>query len=97
MAFKVKPFAEVVAMTSEELDVELAPIRARAARAKADLACSKLEETLVTLERRIYEACASKDINFDAIGSLIDQYELTDRKRSQIGKLLDGLFPAPAK
>jgi len=94
MAFEIKPFAEVVGMTKEALDVELAPIRARAARAKADLAVAKLEEDLVATERVIYEQCASKDINFDTIISNIDRYELIDRKRTQIGRLLDQLFPA---
>ncbi len=37
MAFKVKPFAEVLAFTKEKLDEALAPIRARSARAKAAL------------------------------------------------------------
>lgn len=97
MAFKVKPFVEVIAMTKEKLDEALAPIRARSARAKADMASAKLEETMVTLEREIHEACASKDIDFDKIISLIDRYELTERKAGQIGTLIGDLFPERGK
>jgi hypothetical protein len=93
MAFKVKPFAEVVGMSAENLDEALAPIRARAANAKADMARASLEEQMVGIERRIHEACASKDLNFDVIVSLIDQYELTERKHSQIEGLIAELFP----
>lgn len=93
MAFKVKPFVEVIAMTKEKLDEALAPIRARSARAKADMAQAKLEEKMVTLEREIHEACASKDIDFDQIIAKIDQYDLTERKANQIRKLIGDLFP----
>lgn len=94
MAFKVKPFVEVIAMTKEKLDEALAPIRARSAKAKAEMAQAKLEEKMVTLEREIHEACANKDLDFDCIISKIDQYELTERKNAQIKELIDDLFPA---
>lgn len=93
MAFKVKPFVEVVAMTKEKLDEALAPIRARSARAKAEMAMAQLDEALVTLEREIHESCADKDINFDCIIGKIDKYELTERKRKQIVSLIGELFP----
>lgn len=93
MAFKVKPFAEVVGLSKEQLDVELAPIRARSAKAKAELAQAKLEEQMVTLERQIHEGCVDKDINFDSIISRIDQYELAERKKKQIDGLIHSLFP----
>lgn len=94
MAFKVKPFVEVVALSKEKLDEALAPIRARSAKAKAEMAQAKLEEQMVTLEREIHEDCASKDIDFDKIISKIDRYELTERKSRQINDLIAELFPA---
>lgn len=94
MAFKVKPFAEMVALTKEKLDEEMAPIRARSAKARADVALAALEERMVGLERQINESCASKDINFDSIVAMIDIYELTDRRRDQIKGLIADLFPA---
>jgi hypothetical protein len=93
MAFKVKPFVEVLAMTKEKLDEALAPIRARAARAKADMASTKIEEQMVNLEREIHEACAAKDLDFEKIVGKIDQYELAERKLKQINGLISELFP----
>jgi hypothetical protein len=96
MAFKVKPFREVLAMTKEKLDEALAPIRARSARAKADMVSARLEEKMVTLEREIHEACATKEIDFDAVIGLIDKYELTERKNTQVKALIADLFPERA-
>lgn len=93
MAFKVRPFVEVVAFSKEKLDEALAPIRARSAKAKAEMAQAKLEEQMVTLEREIHEQCASKDIDFDSIIAKIDKYDLTERKRKQIDGLIRELFP----
>lgn len=97
MAFKVKPFVEVIAMTKEKLDEALAPIRARSARAKAEMSTAQLEEKMVTLERSIHEQCASKDINFDVVIANIDQYDLTERKLKQIKQLIADLFPEVAR
>lgn len=94
MAFVVKPFEEVLKYTKEMLDDVLAPIRARSAKAKADMVSAKLEEQMLTLEREIHEACASKEIDFDAVIAKIDKYDLTERKRNQVTKLIDDLFPS---
>ena len=91
MAFKVKPFAEVIKLSKEALDDVLAPIRARSAKAKADMVSAKLEEEMVTLERQIHEACAFKDLDFDSIIGQINRYELAERKHKQIGKLIAAL------
>jgi len=93
MAFKVKPFAEVLRYTKEALDDALAPIRARSASAKAALYSAKLEEEMVGLERQIHEACASKDLDFDTIIAKIDKYELSERKLKQVNGLISELFP----
>lgn len=94
MAFKVKSFREVLTMSKEALDETLAPIRARSAKAKADLYSSKLEETMVGLEREITELCTSKELDFDKVISKIDQYELAERKVKQVNALIADLFPA---
>ena len=94
MAFKVKPFAEVIKLSKEALDDVLAPIRARSAKAKADMVSAKLEEEMVDLERKIHEACAEKELNFDKIIDFINRYELAERKARQIAKLIDSLFPS---
>jgi len=97
MAFKVKPFEEVLKYTKEMLDDALAPIRARSAKAKADMVSAKIEEQMLTLEREIHESCASKDLDFDNIIAKIDKYELAERKRNQITKLIGDLFPGKAR
>ncbi len=93
MAFKVKSFAEVLAMSKEKLDSALAPIRARSAKAKANLVSAELEEQMFTLEREIHEACTEKELDFDRIIAKIDRYELLERKSKQVDDLIGELFP----
>ena len=93
MAFNVKPFKEVLAMTKEKIDEALAPIRARAAKAKADLESAKLEEKMVSLESDIHKMCAEKELNFDRIIDKIDEFELAERRKKQIDKIITELFP----
>lgn len=93
MAFAVKPFREILAMTKEKLDEALAPIRARSVRAKATLKVAEIDEKMVKIEREINEACASKDPDLDLIVRKIDEYELAERKAKQIDRLVAELFP----
>lgn len=93
MAFKVKPFAEVLKMSKDMLDDALAPIRARSAKAKADMITAKLEEEMINLERQIHEACAEKELDFDKIIGLINKFDLAERKSKQVNKLIVELFP----
>lgn len=92
--FKVKSFQEILAMTKQGIDEALAPIRARAVRAKATVEVSKLEERLVALEREIQEECVKQDINFTKVLDKIDEYELAQRRVTQFNKLTDDLFPS---
>ncbi len=93
MAFQVKSFKEVLALTKEKLDEALAPIRAKAAEAKANLEIAKLEEKLLGLESEIHKLCAEKELNFDTITAKMDSYELSERKLNQIKTLVKNLFP----
>jgi hypothetical protein len=93
VAFKVKPFREVLALTKEKLDEALAPIRAKSAKAKADLEVATLQEKLIDLETKIHTKCAERELNFGAIAELIDEYELLERRLKQIERLVDELFP----
>lgn len=65
MAFKVKSFKELLTMSQEKLDEALAPIRARAAKAKADVVIAELEEEKLTLESEIHQLCAEKELNYE--------------------------------
>lgn len=93
MAFKIKPFKDLVALTKEKLDEALVPLRVRAAKAKAEGEVIKLEETLISLETKINEACAKKELDFNSIGDLMDDYDITERRLTQIKGLVEALFP----
>lgn len=93
MAFEVKPFKEIIAMTKEKFDVAMAPVRAKAAKAKANLEEAKVEEKLITLETDIQKLCADKDLDFNKIVDKMDEYELLERKQKQIKELVSKLFP----
>lgn len=93
MAFKMKTFKELVSMTKEKLDESLIPLRVRAARAKAEGEVIKLEEALINLETKINEACAKKELDFNAISDLMDEYDLKERRLKQIEELVSALFP----
>lgn len=49
MAFAIKPFNTLLAMTKEKLDEAMIPLRVRAAKAKADGEVIKLEEKMLSL------------------------------------------------
>lgn len=93
MAFNVKPFKEIIALSKEKFDEAMAPIRAKAAKAKANLEEAKIDEKLITLETEIQKLCANKDLNFDTIVNKLDEYELAERRKDQIGTLVGQLFP----
>jgi hypothetical protein len=92
MAFKLKSYKELVAMTKEKLDEALVPLRVRAAKAKAESEVIKLEETLISLETKINEACAKKELDFNAIGDMMDDYDIAERRLKQIQDLVATLF-----
>lgn len=93
MAFKVKSFKELLTMSQEKLDEALAPIRARAAKAKADVVIAELEEEKLTLESEIHQLCAEKELNFDTIIAKMDKYDLLERRAKQVTQLISELFP----
>lgn len=92
MAFMMKPYKELVAMTKEAVDTLLNPLRVRAAKAKAEGELVKLEEKMITLEKEINELCTKKELDFNLIGDKMDAYDLTERRLNQIKSLVDALF-----
>ena len=90
---KLKPFKELVAMSKEKFDEAMAPIRARQVKAKAALEISKLDEKLVSLETNVFELCARKEIDFDAVITALDDHALAERRRAQLEKIVAELFP----
>lgn len=93
MAFNLRPYKELVALTKEKLDEAMAPIRARSAQAKAELELAKIDEKLISLEQELNTECAAKDLNFDRILDKLDEFELQERRKKQITNLISQLFP----
>ena len=93
MAFQIKPFKELIALTKEKLEESMLPLRVRSAKAKAEQLKVELETKMIDLETRINTNCANKDINFSSIIDQIDEYELLERRLKQVNELTDKLFP----
>jgi len=97
VAFNLKPYRAILAMTAEKIDEALAPIRARSAKARADLELCRLEEEMATIESEIHTLCTQKELDFNKIAAKIDTFELKERRKTQITRLVSELFPEPAK
>jgi len=93
MAFTSKPYETLISLTKEAIDAAAVPLRARIAKSRADGKMADIEERMLTLESKIGEQCASKEIDFDKIISAIDEYDLLERRHKQISKLIKELFP----
>ena len=90
---KLKPFAEIIAMSKEKLAESLAPIRARKVRSQAELEMAKLDDELVRLEADVQEQCAKEEINFPTLLDKLDKVALLERRRDQYVSVLAQLFP----
>ena len=90
---KLKPFAEVIALSKEKLSEALAPIRARKVRSQAELEMAKLDDELVRLESDVQEMCAKEEINFPNLLDKLDKVALLERRKTQYEEVLAQLFP----
>lgn len=91
--FKIPSFKDVLNMTKEALEESMIPLRIRSAKAKAESQKVKLEEKMLTLEQQIHTACSAKELDFDRIGDLMDDYEMAERRLEQINAIVNQLFP----
>ena len=91
---KLKPFAEIIAMSKEKLAAALAPIRARKVRSQAELEIAKLDDELIRLEAEVQEQCAKEDLNFPSLLDKLDKVALLERRKEQYVAVLAQLFPA---
>lgn len=94
---KLKPFAEVIALSKEKLSEALAPIRARKVRSQAELEMAKLDDELIRLESDVQEMCAKEEINFPNLLDKLDKAALLERRKAQYEKVLSELFPKESK
>lgn len=90
---KLKPFAELIAMSKEKLDEAMAPIRARQVRSQAELEMAKLDADILTLEGEVQELCAKKELSFPTILDKLDKLALLERRKTQYVSVLEQLFP----
>jgi len=90
---KLKPFAEVIALSKEKLAESLAPIRARKVRSQAELEMAKLDDELVRLEASIQEQCSQEEIGFPSLLDKLDKVALLERRKQQYEEVLKQLFP----
>jgi hypothetical protein len=90
---KLKPFAEIIAMSKEKLSEALAPIRARKVKSQAELEMAKLDDELIRLEASIQEQTAKEEINFPQLLDQLDKVGLLERRKKQYQKVLSELFP----
>lgn len=91
---KLKPFAEILAMSKEKLAEALAPVRARKVRSQAELEMAKLDDELIRLEAEIQEQYAKEDLNFPSLLDKLDKVALLERRKGQYAEVLSQLFPA---
>lgn len=90
---KLKPFAEIIALSKEKLAESLAPIRARKVKSQAELEMAKLDDELIRLEADIQEQCSKEDISFPALLDKLDKVALLERRKAQYERVLAELFP----
>lgn len=90
---QLRPFKELIAMSKENLDEAMAPIRAKQVKSKAELEMAVIDGELLTLEREIHEMCIEKDIDFKLLCKKMDNFGLLERRKKQYQKILSQLFP----
>lgn len=90
----LKPLKAILAMGKQAIDDTLAAIKARQTKARADVELAKLDERSITLEREIQELCTQPEINFATVMAKMDDYDVNDRRKQQLGQIVNQLFPA---
>lgn len=90
---KLKPFAEMIALSKEKLDAAMAPIRARQVKSKAEMEMAGIDADILTMETSVQEMCTERDINFKSLLEKLDEIALLERRKKQYTKVLGELFP----
>lgn len=90
---KLTPYKKLLGMTKDAIDATLAATRANSAKKQAELEVCKLEEKQATLEKNIQEACSQKELNFNRIIELQDEFALNERRIEQFTQIISEMFP----
>lgn len=93
MEFTLKPYKDLIALSKEKVDEALAPLRARKAKAKANLKASEIDEQLATLASTAQELAVSKDVDFDRLADKLDEIALLELRKTRLGEIIAQLFP----
>lgn len=91
---KLNPYVESLSKGTQELNEELAGVRANKAQKTAELEVAKLDEKIAHAEAAVHESSTRQDINFDDMLNKLDELALLERKREQFKEILAQLFPA---
>jgi uncharacterized protein involved in exopolysaccharide biosynthesis len=89
----LKPLKSILAMSKQAVDDMLAGVRARQTKARAEVELAKLDERAITLEREIQELCAQAEIDFTRVMSKMDDFDVNERRKTQLRKIVAELFP----
>jgi hypothetical protein len=90
---QLTPYAKLLTMAKDAVNATLAPARAKSQKLKAQLEVSKLEERCASLETEITENCSEKELNYDVIIDKLDELALAERRKEQLTKIINELFP----
>lgn len=90
---QLRPLSEILAASKEKLDEIRAPIRAKAAKAKAAMYEAKLENELADLENKLNDLATSKELDFEKMADAIDEMEIKEHRLARIQEITDQLFP----
>lgn len=93
MAFKLKPYSELVALSKKERKVELAPQHAEVGRKRAELELAEMDAQIATYERSIVQAATDSELNVGRIADSLDEIELLELRRDRMKEVLKQLFP----
>lgn len=94
---KLRPYKEIMAMSKEKLDEALAPIRARQAKAQAEMEKTKIETELLNKETTVHELCAKKELNLAVIADRLEEIALLEMRLEKFDEIITQLFPEEEK
>lgn len=94
---QIKSYKEYLAMSKDKINEILAPVRAMKAKKQAELKVAEMDEKIASQEAKIQEYCTRQDLNFEAILDSLDELALMERRKGQLVKIIDSMFPADDK
>lgn len=90
---KLRPYAELIALSPEKLDAALAANRAEAVLANAQVEKVTLDASIINQKNRIQDLCTKTSICFPNLCDELDKLDLLERRKEQYDAVLLQLFP----